>query len=451
MSASSPASPLRYRFKYPDGASLRRELEELDLRLPWSDDLTPLLDSADIAGRRLPNRLAVHPMEGFDADSHGAPGALATRRYKRYASGGAGLIWIEATAVAADGRSNPHQMYLHDGSVAAFGRLVDSIRGAAHDVFGSKHTPLLVLQLTHSGRWSRPGGARRPVIVHHSPTADDLVGIDSNYAVVSDDQLTKLEESFVQAASLAVKAGFDAVDIKACHGYLVSELLAAFTRPGLFGGSFENRSRFLRETVLRVRNEVPSILVTTRLNAYDGLPFPYGFGVDRKDPSKADLKEPCLLLNEMLGVGISLANISIGVPYRTPHLGRPFDRPVRGTAPSPEHPLVGVARLLDVAGRVQRDVKGLPIVGTGYSWLRQYVPQVAAGAVSAGDVAFAGVGRLAFAYPDFARDLMDKGTLDAEKCCLGCSGCTELMRAGGPTGCIVRDRECYKLPRRGKV
>lgn len=443
--------PSRYRFKYPDGASLRRELKELGVQLPWSDDLTPLFTPLEIGGVRVPNRLAVHPMEGFDSESYGAPGALALRRYKRYAAGGAGLIWIEATSVAADGRSNPHQMYLHDGSVAAFKRMVEETRRAAGERFGKDHEPVLVLQLTHSGRWSRPGGARRPVIAHHSPSADHIVGIDTNYAVVSDDKLTSLQGDFVHAASLAAEIGFDAVDIKACHGYLASELLAAFTRDGHFGGSFENRSRFLRETVQRVRDEVPSILVTSRLNAYDGIPYPYGFGVDRNDPGKADLTEPSLLLHELLNAGLALANISIGVPYRTPHLGRPFDRPVRGTPPSPEHPLVGVSRLVDIAGRMQREVKALPLVGTGYSWLRQYFPQVAAGAISAGEVAFAGVGRLAFAYPDFARDLMERGALDAERCCLGCSGCTELMRAGGPTGCIVRDKECYKLPRHGSV
>ena len=95
-------------------------------------------------------------------------------------------------------------------------------------------------------------------------------------------------------------------------------------------------------------------------------------------------------------------------------------------------------------------VSGTSAVGTGYSWLRQYFPHVAAGAIAAGDVTIAGVGRLAFAYPDFARDLLERGKLYPEKCCLACSGCTELMRAGGPTGCIVRDREFYRLPRRGR-
>ncbi len=441
----------RYRFRYHDGDSFQTELRDLGVSLPWSDDVSPLLNGVEVGAFRLPNRLAVHPMEGFDAVVTGAPGELSVRRYERYAAGGAGTIWFEATAVVADGRSNPHQMYLHRGTVSDFARLVDATRSAARNALGPDHMPLLVLQLTHSGRWSRPSDCRKPLIAFHNSTLDELVGIDSEYPLVTDDDLGCLQEDFVRATRLAADAGFDAVDIKACHGYLVSELLAAFTREGRYGGSFENRTRFLVETALRVRDEVPSILVASRLNAYDGLPYPYGFGVDRNDPAKPDLEEPRALLSELRENRLSLANISVGVPYSKPHLGRPFSWPVRGSSPSPEHPLLGVSRLLDIVATLQHGVKALPMVGTGYSWLRQFFPHVAAGAVAAENVTLAGVGRLAFAYPDFARDLFEHGTLNPAKCCLACSGCTELMRAGGPTGCIVRDRDCYRLPRRSRA
>jgi 2,4-dienoyl-CoA reductase-like NADH-dependent reductase (Old Yellow Enzyme family) len=441
----------RYRFKYDDGDSFQAEVANLGLRLPWSDDVSPLFDGFEVGAFRLPNRLAVHPMEGFDAVASGAPGELSIRRYERYAAGGAGTIWFEATAVNADGRSNPHQMYLHRGTASNFAKLVDATRSAARNAFGPDHTPLLVLQLTHSGRWSRPSDCRKPFIAFHNSTLDELVGIDSEYPLVTDDDLDCLQEDFVRATQLAADAGFDAIDIKACHGYLVSELLAAFTREGRYGGSFENRTRFLVETALRVRDEVPSILVASRLNAYDGLPYPHGFGVNRNDPAKPDLEEPRALLSELRENRLSLANISVGVPYSKPHLGRPFSWPVRGSSPSPEHPLFGVSRLLDIVATLQHGVKALPMVGTGYSWLRQFFPHVAAGAVAAEDVTLAGVGRLAFAYPDFARDLFEHGTLNPAKCCLACSGCTELMRAGGPTGCIVRDRDFYRLPRRSRA
>lgn len=165
-----------YRFVYPDSDSFRAELDNFGVRLPWSDDISRLLESLEIGSFQLPNRLAVHPMEGFDAEESGSPGELTQRRYSRYAVGGAGTIWFEATAVVAEGRSNPHQMYLHDGTVAAFAGLVDSTRKAARETLGPNHQPMLVLQLTHSGRWSRPSGSSQPVIAHRNPALDELVG-----------------------------------------------------------------------------------------------------------------------------------------------------------------------------------------------------------------------------------------------------------------------------------
>ena len=444
MKATS--QPPHRRFRYRDSAALRREIAGLELPIPWDDDTGSLLTPLAVGTRTLPNRLAVHPMEAFDADPDGAPSEMALRRYRRYASGGAGLIWFEATAVVAEGRSNPRQLYLHDGSVAAFERLVAAARSAASSSWGTRHDPLLILQLTHSGRWSRPDGTSRPVIVHHSPTLDPLIGIGDQHRPITDDELDILQDGFVRAAQLAATAGFDGVDIKACHGYLCSELLAAFTRRGRYGGSFENRSRFLLDTMRRISAQVPGLMVTSRFNAYDGLQYPYGFGADRDDPDTPDLTEPAALFREIKTAGAPIANVSMGVPYHRAYLGRPFDRAVPGEAKSPEHPLLGVARLLDAAATLQKARPDCPLVGTGYSWLRHWFPHVGAAAVRTGRVAVVGVGRMAFAYPDFVRDLMQHGTLDPHKTCIACSGCTQLMRAGDSTGCVMRDTEFYRLP-----
>jgi len=438
------------RFRYRDGAALRRDIAALRLAIPWDDDPSPLLEPIHIGDRRLPNRLAVHPMEAFDAAPDGSPGELAFRRYRRFAAGGSGLIWFEGTAVVGEGRSNPHQFHLHDGNVATFGRLVAETRRAAAEGLGPDRNPLLVLQLTHSGRWSRPNGTLRPLIAHHYDMLDAMIEIESEYPVVSDEELDRLQDSFVGAAKLAASAGFDGVDVKACHGYLGSELLAAFTREGRYGGPFENRTRFLLETVQRIRAEVPGSLVTSRLNVFDGLPYPYGFGVARDDPDEPDLTEPLLLLQKLQDLGCELANITLGVPRCRPHLGRPFNRAVPGSPSAPEHPLVGIARFLDLTARLQKGWPDLALVGTGYSWLRHFFPYVGAAAVRAGGVSIVGVGRMAFAYPDFARDLEEHGALDPRKSCVACSGCSELMRAGGRTGCIVRDGDLYHLPERAK-
>jgi 2,4-dienoyl-CoA reductase-like NADH-dependent reductase (Old Yellow Enzyme family) len=385
-------------------------------------------------------------MEGFDGDLGGNPSELTSRRYRRFAGGGCGLIWFEATAVVEEGRSNPHQLCLTPGTAAGFTRLVAETRRCASEALGPDHDPLLVLQLTHSGRWSKPDGSRRPVIARHFDVLDEMVDIDEDYPVVTDEELDRLQEVFVSAARLASEVGFDGVDVKACHGYLVSELLGSFTRKGRYGGSLENRTRFLLETIRRIRSEVQGIFVTSRLNAFDGLPFPFGFGVSRKNPDEPDLGEPMEVLGKARALGAPMVNITMGVPYCKPHLGRPFNRAVPGSPSAPEHPLVGISRFQTITQALQRAHPDLPLIGTGYSWLRHFFPYVAAGAVAEGGVSLVGLGRMAFAYPDFARDLAELGELDPRKVCVGCSGCSELMRAGGPSGCVVRDGDLFQLP-----
>jgi 2,4-dienoyl-CoA reductase-like NADH-dependent reductase (Old Yellow Enzyme family) len=435
------------RFRYREAMELQRDIAALELAISWNDDPTPLLTPIRIGDQDLPNRLAVHPMEAFDAASDGSPDELAVRRYRRYGAGGAGLIWFEATAVVEEGRSNPRQFHLHEANVGEFERLVSETRRAANDSLGPGQNPLLILQLTHSGRWSKPDGTRRPLIAHHHHMLDAMVDIDASYPLVSDGELDRLQDAFVDAARLAASAGFDGVDVKSCHGYLGSELLAAFTRDGRYGGSLENRARFLLETVQRVRSEVPGMFATARINVFDGLPYPYGFGVARDDPDEPDLTEPLAVLERLRDLGCPIANISLGVPYCRPHLGRPFNRAVPGSPSAPEHPLVGIARHLGLTSELQKAVPDVPLVGTGYSWLRHFFPHVGAGAVREGSVSIVGLGRMAFAYPDFARDLAERGALDPRKSCVGCSGCSELMRDGQRSGCVVRDGDLYHLPR----
>jgi len=428
------------RFKFPTLNDLLRKAEEIGVELPVSRRLEVLFEPVVIAGRKLANRFAIHPMEGFDADPEGGPGELTFRRYRRYAEGGSALIWFEATAVVPEGRSNPRQLYLHRDSVEGFKRLVEETRGRAY----RGQELFLVLQLTHSGRYSKPEGKPRPIIAHHSPVLDPQHGLPPDYPLISDNELDSLQERFVEAARLAREAGFDAVDIKACHRYLVSELLASFTRENSrYGGSFDNRTRFLRETAKRIRSEVPELVVTSRLNLFDGHPYPYGWGSSRDGKNQPDLTEPKQLIRELVRIGYPLLNVSVGNPYYNPHLGRPFDHPIAGASVPDEHPLRGVERLIHLAAEIQREFPDLPIVGTGYTWLRHYMPYVAAAVVERGWATLIGQGRGAFAYPDSVRDLLEKGEMDRHKVCVTCSACTQIMRDGGKTGCVVRDNAIY--------
>lgn len=432
---------LHQRFHVKDLDQLRADIRRLGLRIPIDEDLSILSTPVEVAGRTIPNRFVVHPMEGFDSEKDGAPGALAFRRYERYARGGFGLVWVEATAVLNEARSNARQLYIHKGNVDVFSRLVDSMRKTAKETCG--HDMVLVLQVTHSGRYSKPEGAPRPIIAHHSEVLDPQHKLPPDYPLVSDDYLDRLQDTFVEAAGLAAKAGFDGVDVKACHRYLVSELHASFTREGRYGGSFENRTRFLREVETRIRNSVKGVFITTRMNAYDAIRYPYGFGVDRADYRIPDLAEPLMLAGMLKEIGIPILNVSIGNPYFNPHYGRPFDFPIAGSATPEEHPLEGLDRFLGTTSRFQQEHQDLPVIGSGYTWLRHLVPYVAAGVLKGGGARLIGLGRCAFAYPDAPRDIMEKGKMDPDKCCVTCSACTQIMRDGAMTGCVVRDAEIY--------
>jgi len=431
----------RFRFRSLD--ELRAKADELGLVLPVDTDLSPLARRVSIGRHATPNSLAIHPMEGCDGTADGRPDTLTVRRYLRFARGGAGLLWFEATAIVPGGRANPRQLLLVQETYDSFARLREEALDAGREVNGPDYDPYTVIQLTHSGRYSRPVDAPAPIIAHHDGLLDAALGIPEDYPLVSDDYLDRLQDRYVEAAKLAARCGFQGVDIKSCHRYLMSELLAAHTRPGKYGGSFENRTRMLLSVVRRVREEVPDVDLTIRLNVYDGHPYPWGWGVSQDDPDVPDMTEPLRLIGLLQEEGVALINVTAGNPYYTPHINRPFDQNVEGGYTPDEHPLVGVNRLVQLARRVKEAYPDLVVVGSGYSWLRHFLGNVAAGVLRRGWADIVGVGREAFAYPDFARDLLTKGEMNRRRACIACSRCTQIMRDHGRTGCAVFDREVY--------
>jgi 2,4-dienoyl-CoA reductase-like NADH-dependent reductase (Old Yellow Enzyme family) len=426
-----------------------RELAELaaslSLDLPISEDLSVLGEPIQVGDILVPNSLAIHPMEGCDGDVLGRPGPLTVRRYERYAAGGAGLIWVEAIAVVPEGRANPRQLWMHEGSYDSIAAMVARIRNLAAERFGPNHRPLLVAQLTHSGRYSHSTpGERNPQIPQHDPYRDEKMKLPADWPVVTDEYLGSLPQAFLEAARMAFQAGFDAVDVKACHGYLLPELLASHTRPGIYGGPFENRVRLMLDIVDRIRSEFgEGKIITTRLGVFDAIPLPYGWGVDKDDYTRPDLAESMRLIELLVDRDVPMVNVTVASPYYNPHYGRPFNTPARGAYESPEHPLVGVARIVGLAGQIQKAFPKTAIIGTGYSWLGTLMPYVAAGAKKQGLASLIGLGRMAIAYPDFAADILQHGRLDPNKVCIACSYCTQIMRDGGMAGCPVRDKEVY--------
>jgi len=431
----------RFRFKTLD--ELRCKADGLGLDLEFDEDLSPLAQRVKVGPYEVPNALAIHPMEGCDGERDGRPGALTMRRYERFAKGGAGLLWFEATAVAYAGRANPRQLTLTRQTMPYFRAMLEHALESARQANGAGFRPLTVLQLTFSGRYSKLEGRPAPVIAHHDGVLDKVLGIPDDYPLITDGELEALQGRWVEAARLAWQAGFDAVDIKSCHRYLLSELLAAHTRPGQYGGSLENRTRMHFAIVDRIHDKVPGLMVTMRLNGYDGHPYPWGWGVGKKDPLLLDLDEPIRFVRGLYERGVQMINITAGNPYFTPHMNRPYDVPVlEGKLPE-EHPLVGVARIIDVARQIKRAVPEMVVVASGYSWLRQFLGNAAAATLRRGDADLVGLGREAFANPDFARDLLIRGALDPKKCCITCSRCSQIMRDGGRCGCVIFDREIY--------
>ena len=428
--------------------------EELNCPIDAIEDISVLAEAVEIGHLCTPNSLAVHPMEGADGDSQGRPGPLTLRKYQRFAAGGAGLIWAEAIAVVSEGRANSRQLWLHEKSKQSFADMVTMMRQAAKESMGPDHNPVIVAQLTHSGRYSKPEGIAAPLVPERDPYRDCLIPEPkpttdraakvTDDCIVTDEYLDGLQDAYVKAARLAFEVGFDAVDIKSCHGYLINELFASRNRKGKYGGSFENRTRFLLEVIDKIHAELgEDKAVTARLGFYDAIPYPYGWGVDENDYTKPDLTEPKKLVKLMVDHGVRMINFTIANPYYNPHVGRPFNQSIKGAYEEPEHPLRGVERLLSIAGEIQKEFPEIAIVGTGYTWLRQLMGNVGAAAKASGKVSIVGAGRMAFAYPDFAKDLLTKGVMDRQKVCVSCSACTQLMRDGQMAGCVVRDNKVY--------
>ncbi|MBQ3669748.1 MAG: flavin oxidoreductase/NADH oxidase, partial [Clostridia bacterium] len=103
----------------------------------------------------------------------------------------------------------------------------------------------------------------------------------------------------------------------------------------------------------------------------------------------------------------------------------------------------GLSRMMKGVSEIQHAIPDLPVLGSAFSYLRGFAPSLASGMVGGGHCALAGFGRLAFANPDFVNQLRDKGAF--KPACVTCGGCAVLLRAGRPAGCIVNDREVYKL------
>jgi len=464
-------------------AGLRAHLEALGIAMPCDDIVasgpdSPLAQGLEVDGLTIGNRFAIHPMEGWDAGEDGAPSENTRRRWRHFGLSGAKLIWGgEAVAVRPDGRANPNQLMLTDATEKAIGALREELIASHREATGDDKGLVVGLQLTHSGRFAKPNDKKRmePKILYRHPVLDAKFHLSDEVPVLTDSAIRTLIDDYIAAARRARKLGFDFVDLKHCHGYLGHEFLSAKTRPGEFGGSLENRTRFLRELVLGIQAEAPGLRVGVRLSAADFVPFrpdpelsgpgslgpgvpdnhalPYrwGFGLQEADPLAIDLSETKAVIAIARDLGVKMFNISLGSPYYNPHLTRPALYPPSDGYQPPEDPLVGVMRHLAVTRELKLAFAELMFMGSGYTYLQEFLPNVAQAVVREGWVDLVGLGRLVLSYPELPADVLAGRGVQRKRLCRTFSDCTTAPRNGLVSGCYPLDPHYKKSPEMATV
>ena len=441
-------------------------LKSIDCELPFADTVDPTgALASEIKTKQGPigNRFCILPMEGWDGTTDGRPTELTTRRWKNFGISGAKLIWGgEAVAVRPDGRANPNQLMMNESTVGEIAGLRKTLIDAHQDRFGNTENLSVGLQLTHSGRFARPNDKAtiEPRTAYAHPILDKKFNVAES-ALLTDDELKQLIDDFIAAAILAEKAGFTWVDVKHCHGYLGHELLSGFDRSGEFGGSFENRTQFLKDTVAGIRSNT-KLEIGVRLSIFDFSPFGpdddqlgqplsaggdyrYAFGGDGTSDGM-DLSEPIQLLQLMKSLGIELLCSTAGSPYYNPHIQRPAIFPPSDGYLPPEDPLIGVARQIAATGQLKQAVPELIVIGSGYSYLQEWLPNVGQAAIEAGFVDSIGLGRMVLSYPDLPADVFAGQVLTRKKICRTFSDCTTAPRNGIISGCYPLDAFYKKSP-----
>jgi NADPH2 dehydrogenase len=466
--------------------NFRRHLASLGLNLPCDDHIetaaaSPLNRAVEgilINGKRLGNRFAVQPMEGWDGTTSGRATEDVLRRWTRFGESGAKLICgSEAMAVRPDGRANPRQLIISDANKNDLARLRETLVAAHGQLHGKADDLVIGFQLTHSGRFCRPNDHRlESRAAFHHPILDKKFQIVSDAQVFTDAEIEDLIGDYVRAAQIAWDAGADFVDLKHCHGYLLHEFLGAFTRRGPYGGSFENRTRILREIVAGIRASGNKIELAVRLSAFDTVPFKpdparsrpgklgpgvpddfpvpycYGFGVNQQRPLEHDLAEPLRFVRLCAELGVKILNITAGSAYYCPHIQRPAAYPPSDGYQPPHDPLIDVARQIEVTRQIKAAAgPGMIIVGSAYSYLQEFLPLVAQAVVREGWVDVIGLGRMMLSYPGLPFEVLQNGALTSKLICRTFSDCTTAPRNGLVSGCYPLDRHYAAKPEAEKL
>ena len=454
--------------------AFRSHVDSLGIEIPCEDEIvtegSPIgeaLVGLTINGKTIGNRIALHPMEGWDGTTGGRATDPMRRRWRRFGESGAKLIYgCEAMAVRPDGRANPNQLIISNETKDDLIELREILLKAHRERYDYIDDLAIGFQLTHSGRFCRPTDkfTYEPKIAYRHPILDEKFMVKDDKNLMTDDEVEVLISDFVQAARVAKEVGADFVDIKHCHGYLLHEFLGAYSRPGRYGGSFENRTRILREIVAGIRAEGNDIDLAVRLSTFDMVPhrpdlaqsqtgklgsgipekhaasYPYQFGVNHEDPTQIDLSEAFEFVTLCGELGIKLLNSSAGSPYYTPHLQRPAAYPPSDGYQPPYDPLVDVARQIDGVRQLNAQLpEGMAIIASGLSYLQEYLPHVCLALLREGWTDMVGLGRVVLSYPTILNDAMKTGKMEKRYICRTFSDCTTAPRKGLSSGCFPLD------------
>jgi NADPH2 dehydrogenase len=447
-------------------------LRSIGANLPFDENLLAPADSPYKkifrldSGRNIGNRFCILPMEGWDGTTDGRPSEYTKRRWKNFAISGAKLLWgCEAVAVRHEGRANPNQLLIEKNNLDEYKKLFQLLLDHHQEKFSNTNDLLVGLQLTHSGRFCKPNDKKKlePMILYRHPVLDKKFGLGPDYPIMSDDYIDRLVDDFVQASVWAQQAGFHFVDIKHCHGYLGHEFLSARTREGKYGGSFENRTRFLTSIVEGIKAKAPGLEISVRLSAFDWVPFSknedgigipaefvgqdyqYAFGADASGMGM-DLTETNKFLTLLQSLGIQLLCVTAGSPYYNPHIQRPALFPPSDGYQPPEDPLLGVARQLQITADIKKMFPDLCVVGSAYSYLQEWLPQVGQYLLNNGMTDFIGLGRMVLSYPELPDDILNGRSLKRDQVCRTFSDCTTAPRNGMISGCFPLDDFYKALP-----
>ena len=378
-----------------------------------------------IGKKTAPNRIVNQPMECNDGDASGSPTELTLRRYRSLAEGGAGIIVIESLTLAYESRARKNQLKISEENAKGLERLVKEMK----EVNGKS---LVLFQINHSGKIS---GAAFSKVVSLYPAGDPSIHL------LTEEEIEEIGDKFVKASVIAKQVGADGIDFKHCHGYLCGEMLRpANIRQDRFGGSFENRTRFFRETTERIKKAVGGndFLLGVRYSVYEGIPG--GLGTSGPEEVTEELFEPLRFAKMIEELGMNYINVSAGIPAITPEIVRP-------TKNYPE----GVYRHFGWAKAVKHLVK-IPVIGSGYSYLRDGKNDLKEPDSSKksflyygeknlkdGYVDLVGIGRQSLADPLFAKKILS-GDVDKVNFCTACSGCSILLRSQKEVGCAVYNK-----------